>query len=483
MSPVSNDGQNTGVRRSSRARRTPSHLDEYEIATFETRSKSATKSATKPATKQSRPKRKAAQDATENITPDDTSGLLEDILNPMLPDERKEYSGWVELESEPGFFGAMLRELGAKDFTIQEIYSIDADTWKSLPQPVHGLIFLFEYEGDDEPSHDENRPDCPSELWFANQTTANACATVALMNIVMNAPGADLGVQLQKFKDSTKESPPPHRGHFLDTNDFIRSIHNSLARRIDLISEDLALDNKYEESLTKKKTQKVSTRGGVSRKKASADANYHYIAYVPVNGQVWELDGFQAKPLRLGPVPRAEGCWWLDVAGEAIQARVLRNSEYCSYNLLAICQSPLKKRTGDLAESLACSAALHDLFASSPSQSIPDPFATFTDARLARLSLTRENVAECRVPASFAAKLERPDFDSAAALQMARDLEAEQSLLEVLMVAELEGVDEMMERFRGRQRRDYTPAIHHWVKALAEKGILRELIQEIDRES
>lgn len=36
-------------------------------------------------------------------------------------------------------------------------------------QPVHGLIFLFEYQGGNEQSDEETRQDCPDDLWFANQ--------------------------------------------------------------------------------------------------------------------------------------------------------------------------------------------------------------------------------------------------------------------------------------------------------------------------
>ena len=48
----------------------------------------------------------------------------------------------------------------------------------------------------------------------------------------MNAQGANLGKELQEFKNSTMSLPGPYRGHKLDTNDFIRAIHNSVARYV-----------------------------------------------------------------------------------------------------------------------------------------------------------------------------------------------------------------------------------------------------------
>jgi ubiquitin carboxyl-terminal hydrolase L5 len=65
-----------------------------------------------------------------------------------------------------------------------------------------------------------------------NQTTANACATVALMNIIMNVHAVKLGPELEEFRKITQTLPPPHRGHALDANDFIRVIHNSVARYV-----------------------------------------------------------------------------------------------------------------------------------------------------------------------------------------------------------------------------------------------------------
>ena len=62
------------------------------------------------------------------------------------------------------------------------------------------------------------------------QTVNNACATIALMNIVMNVPDIDLGDSLKAFKESTRRLKPPYRGRALGCNDFVRNIHNSFAR-------------------------------------------------------------------------------------------------------------------------------------------------------------------------------------------------------------------------------------------------------------
>jgi ubiquitin carboxyl-terminal hydrolase L5 len=73
--------------------------------------------------------------------------------------------------------------------------------------------------------------------WLIIQTTSNACATVALLNIVMNTSEIDLGDALTAFKESTRSFTPPYRGQALSQNNFIRNIHNSFLRSVHFKSQ------------------------------------------------------------------------------------------------------------------------------------------------------------------------------------------------------------------------------------------------------
>lgn len=135
------------------------------------------------------------------------------------------------------------------------------------------------------------------------QTTNNACATVALLNIIMNAEGIDLGDKLRAFKESTKDLNTALRGHQISQNNFIRTIHNSFTRRMDHLNADLFLENESCEakSTSKRRSAPKGRRRAPSRKTMrDLDYGYHFIAYVPAGGYVWELDGLQNKPCRLG---------------------------------------------------------------------------------------------------------------------------------------------------------------------------------------
>ncbi|KAI8627587.1 cysteine proteinase [Xylariaceae sp. FL1651] len=426
-----------------------------------------------------RPKRKAAEAALEQIVPEEVGLLQEQIFARMDIDERNEYRGWVELESEPAFFNAMLQDFGAKDFKVQEVFGLDEMILADLPKPVYGLIFLYQWTNEDESN--EARQACPDNLWFGNQTTANACATVALMNIIMNAQAVKLGPELEEFRNSTKALPPPHRGHALDTNNFIRAIHNSVARRNDLVSEDLLLDNKFEAAAKRRKAFTKKKKSLKPRRRVYEEGTYHYIAFVPVDGQVWELDGLETKPLCLGTYGIDSTDAWLKVASEAIQMRMMRrDDEFLSFNLLAICQSPLLTISQKLAASLATTDAVSGMFSRNPVWNVPSPWLSFPDDRLARFNLTRNEITTNHSPPPHVAtQISDPSFDLAAAQKLVGELRTEQEALEAQYVAELATIDEAVEMIRGRQR-DYTPAVHQWVRILAEKGVLRELIQEMD---
>jgi hypothetical protein len=69
---------------------------------------------------------------------------------------------------------------------------------------------------------------------------------------------------------------------------FLRNLHNSLSRNSERAELDLAL---MDAATTKRKGGKGSSE---------EDESFHFIAYVPVDGLVWELDGMRRQPVQLG---------------------------------------------------------------------------------------------------------------------------------------------------------------------------------------
>lgn len=67
---------------------------------------------------------------------------------------------------------------------------------------------------------------------IAEQTANNACASVALLNIVNNIEGIELGENLQHFKDFTMPFTPALRGDAINNFEFVKRVHNSFARYV-----------------------------------------------------------------------------------------------------------------------------------------------------------------------------------------------------------------------------------------------------------
>ncbi len=138
-----------------------------------------------------------------------------------------------------------------------------------------------------------------------------------MLNIMMNAEGLALGEKLREFKQQSKDLSPPLRGNMITNSSWIRVAHNSFARyepamsrgrhhpesllilnrRLDLLNAALSLHNEVED---KKKKRAKSTANRKSKKKPTTDATYHFIAFVPVGQSVWQLDGLESNPVRLG---------------------------------------------------------------------------------------------------------------------------------------------------------------------------------------
>lgn len=66
---------------------------------------------------------------------------------------------------------------------------------------------------------------------------------------------------------------------------------------MDILNEDLSLINDMKKREKAKNTKRKSTR---KIKDDEDELGFHFLAYVPINGAVWKLDGLQRQPDNLG---------------------------------------------------------------------------------------------------------------------------------------------------------------------------------------
>ena len=97
---------------------------------------------------------------------------------------------------------------------VAELYSIEP--WAVNNLKPRGLIFCYAYQEENRSRHDELPDPTAERVWFANQVIDDACASQAILNVLFNCPGVDIGQQLGMFKRETSElSPVVRRLHIL----------------------------------------------------------------------------------------------------------------------------------------------------------------------------------------------------------------------------------------------------------------------------
>uniref|UniRef100_UPI00398E6C7B ubiquitin carboxyl-terminal hydrolase isozyme L5 n=1 Tax=Pristiophorus japonicus TaxID=55135 RepID=UPI00398E6C7B len=182
---------------------------------------------------------------------------------------------WCLMESDPGVFTELIKGFGCKGVQVEEIWSLEPENFDKL-KPVHGLIFLFKWQPGEEPAGSIVQDSRLEKIFFAKQVINNACATQAIISVLLNCihPDIELGETLGEFKEFSQSFDAAMKGLALSNSEVIRQVHNGFARQ-QMFEFDAKTAGKEEDA-------------------------FHFVSYFPVHGRLYELDGLREGPIDLG---------------------------------------------------------------------------------------------------------------------------------------------------------------------------------------
>lgn len=108
-----------------------------------------------------------------------------------------------------GAFTILLRKLGVRGLEVVEIY--DIEPWAVNHLDIRGLIFCYPCADDQSEAKPDylDFPDPDAEaVWYAHQLSTDACASQAILNVVLNLDDVKLSPELRAFHDDTRQMDP-----------------------------------------------------------------------------------------------------------------------------------------------------------------------------------------------------------------------------------------------------------------------------------
>ncbi|KAF2252537.1 cysteine proteinase [Trematosphaeria pertusa] len=397
--------------------------------------------------------------------------------------DKANWQGFCEIESDPAYFSVILREIGVRGITVREVPFLDPGTLSMIPNPIFGLILLFRHREFDLAAQEKT---CPSNVWFANQMPGqNSCATLAMIHALLNVskeenPDVDIGEHMRQFKQFTSTFTPFQRGEAFASWNYVKKIHNSFAKEMDILENDKHLAHKVNKA---KKEGKPAKPGKERRHSADSNATddsadsfeenaHHYIAFVPIAGSIWKLDGMDAQPTLMGSYDAENGENWLDAISDRIMALMAAGDD--DYGVYAIAQCPLAPLRRQICEGhntfrrverrLAAINTDWKSFATEEETQEPSSPSFLAD-------MAPEELAGFPVPEDVEEEIDEEEMSEL----VVRRTCLVREITEATMQYVVEEAQVNQENQAAEERRwDYGPAIKKWMEMLAENGFLEE---------
>jgi len=245
-----------------------------------------------------------------------------------------------------------------------------------------------------------------------------------------------------------------------------------------MLNGDLAMKN---EAKSKK------TKGSKNKKDNDydndEDASFHFIAFVPIETQVWKLDGLERQPQNLGPFQDDD---WLSLAKPEIEARMAEYEEdQIEFGLLGIVQDPLLGLREALAVNVKALGAVSerlDVLMPDWKDFVPSEGPTPEGLLLGPDQAYGLDQDDIEAAPLYPATENKLSAGGPVLVGFRQELITAQARLRANIVEEEQSARSDDERAANR-RYDYGPIIQEWVRMLSRKGVIKDLVQETEAEN
>lgn len=229
---------------------------------------------------------------------------------------------WCTIESDPGVFSELIRNIGVKNIQVEEIIDME---YLDTSEKIYGVIFLFKYI-----SKSNYKPNVlktyDKDLYFAKQVIVNACATQAILAILMNNDNEiNIGTTLSELKSFTNEMDPALKGLCFAECEKVKIEHNKFSKPSQFIES----------------SQK--------RRATDDDDVFHFVSYIHFKGCIYEIDGLQDGPILIKESSNKYD--WVNELKPYIQERISLYAENeIKFNLMYVTDCRISKYTEELEE-------------------------------------------------------------------------------------------------------------------------------------
>jgi len=224
---------------------------------------------------------------------------------------------WLPIESNPDTLNEYLIKLGFDNsqFSFVDLFSTEDWAKEMIPQPAIAMIMLFpytdknkEFRTKEEQEILEKGQEVDQNLFFMKQKAANACGSIALFHILSNLGERQNALSqdslVNQFKNANLNANPDQRAENFNENHSILGVHKEMVVQGD--------------------------------SQVCEEVDSHFVALVPFNGNLYELDGTKSRPINHGPTVEET---FLEDACEVVKKFMAREPDNVNFSILVLAKS------------------------------------------------------------------------------------------------------------------------------------------------